>query len=223
MSLDIMFVTLCLIAQLVEPCAAITVAPGQDMTAIFGMQFGQPLTIPECPTEGKYSIEYKSFVNYICYQRLGRYGRLGVSVFKQYDKKNPPPSLPPLETEEVSINYPSSERPEITNTTVGAIIINTKLEGVSFGTRGIVDASSVLDRLKAKYGPSPTVVNTKVQNRLGASFDAFYAVWILPNLRVGFHSVSDTIDRGLVVIDTDKGNEWREKQLKERLKDKNPL
>jgi hypothetical protein len=218
MCFKMLSITLCLIAQLsAAPCAGMTVP--QDMT-IFGMEFGQPLTIPECPTKGAYSMEYELFANHTCYERLNRYKRLGVSMFQQYDKKHLPPKLPPLSTEEVRINYPFSERPEITNTTVGAILIDAKLEGISFGTRGIVDADAVLDRLKVKYGPSPTIVNTKVQNRLGASFDAFYAVWILPNLRVGFRSVSESIDRGLVVIDTVKGDEWREKQLKEN---KHPL
>jgi hypothetical protein len=220
MRIKILSITLCLIAQLIVPCAAVSVP--QD-TTIFGMQFGQPLTIPECPTKSKYSIAYESFPNHTCYERLIIYERFAGQVYKEYDKKHLPPTLPPVGTEEVRINYPFSERPEITNTTVGAILIDAKLEGISFGTRGIVDASSVLDRLKVKYGPSPTIVNTKVQNRVGASFDAFYALWIFPTLRVGFHSVSDTVDRGTVVIDTDKGNEWREKRLKEKLKDKHPL
>jgi hypothetical protein len=196
-------------------------ATAQDMS-VFGMRFGQSLSIPECPTEG-YSIDYELFPNHVCYARLMIYERFGAEVFKRYDKKHPPPTLPPLGTEEVRISYPILDRPEISNTTVAAILIDGRLEGISFGTRGIADADSILEKLKAKYGASPTIVSAKVQNRLGASFNTFYALWIFPDLRVGFHSVSDTLDAGLVIIDTKKGNEWREQRLKETSKDKRPL
>lgn len=206
--------------------ALVVLCPGnsqaQDMS-VFGMRFGQPLTIPECAKKDKYSLDYESFPAHTCYERLMTYERFASEVFKRYDKKHPPPSLPPLGTEEVRINYPYAERPEIANTTVGAILIDSKLEGISFGTRGLADANSVLERLKTKYGTSPTVVATKVQNRLGGSFDAFYAVWAFPDLRVGFHSVSGSLDKGLVIVDTTKGNEWREQRLKQAQKDKNPL
>jgi hypothetical protein len=202
--------------------AVASLSLAQDMS-VFGMQFGQPLTIPECPTKGSYSIDYELFPSHTCYARLMIYERFGAQAFRQYDKKHPPPVLPPLGTEEVRIEYPLGEMPEISNTTVAAILIDAKLEGISFGTRGIANADSVLAKLKAKYGQTPTLVNSKVQNRLGASFDAFYAVWISPDLRVGFHSVSETIDSGLVIIDTRKGNEWREQRLKESSKDKRRL
>ncbi len=220
MSLKLVFSTaFSLIALMLLSCA---IATAQDMS-VFGMRFGEPLTIPECPTKGKYSIDYESFPSHTCYERLMVYKRFGTEAFRQYDKKHPPPTLPPLGTEEVRINYPLGEMPEISNTTVGAILIDARLVGISFGTRGIADANSVLERLKAKYGPSPTLVSTKVQNRLGASFDAFYALWIFPDLQVAFHSVSETVDTGLVIIDTKKGSDWREQRLKEAAKDKRPL
>src|SRR5882724_1724465 len=170
-------------------------ATAQDMT-VFGMRFGQPLAIPECLTKGSYSIDYEPFPNQTCYERLIVYELFSAQLHKRYDKKHPPPALPPLGTEEVRIHYPVLERPEISNTTLGAILIDARLEGITFGTRGTADADSVLEKLKAKYGTSPTLISNTVQNRLGASFDAFYALWIFPDLRVGFHSVSDTLDRG---------------------------
>ena len=106
---------------------------------------------------------------------------------------------------------------------VNNVLIDTKLQGVSFGTRGIDDADAVLDRLKTKYGTPQSVVSEKVQNRLGASFDSFYALWVFSDLRVAFHSVSDSLEKGLVIIDTKKGNEWREQRLKDASKHKRPL
>jgi len=197
-------------------------ATAQDMS-VFGMRFGQPLTIPECPaTNGGYRYYASSFHSQVCYERSLTI--LGLDAFKWHDKKHPPPVLPPLGTEEeVSIKFPLRETPDIANDAVYAILIDAKLEGISFVTRGIRDADLVLEKLKAKYGASPTLVNTRVQNRIGASFDAFYAIWIFPDLQAAFHSVSETLDHGLVIIDTNKGHAWREQRLKAAAKDKHPL
>jgi hypothetical protein len=41
--------------------------------------------------------------------------------------------------------------------------------------------------LKTKYGEPQDLVPKRLQNRLGASFDTFDAVWEMPNLIILFH------------------------------------
>ncbi len=97
------------------------------------------------------------------------------------------------------------------------------LEGIGFSTLGIADGDLVLEKLKEKYGEPTAFVPSKAQNRMGASYDAFVASWVFPNLHVTFQSVTNKLDSGLVNVDTKKGRDWRDQRLKELLKDKRPL
>ncbi|CAN5164386.1 MAG: hypothetical protein ACR2GW_12635 [Pyrinomonadaceae bacterium] len=209
--LKLLCVRLSLLLLLPLFCAT---ASAQDMS-IFGMRLGEPLTILECARD-KHGYRISSDSG--CYKRTSIYGYLND---KKYDKKNPPP---PLGTEHVEIHFPFSERPQIVSSVgVMALVIDSKLEGIGFNTLGITDDDSVLEKLKEKYGTPTAFIPNKVQNRMGASFEAFVASWVFPDLYVTFQSVTNKLDSGLVNIDTKKGKEHREQALKELQKDRRPL
>lgn len=203
---------LCSCAAWLALCSSVA---AQDMT-VFNMQLGTPMAIPEC-LQDKYLESYELYPKRTCYERV-----LVRSAIKKFDKKNPPPLLG---TEEIQIDYPYSDRPEIVSAGgfVTAIVIDTKLEGISFSTSGITDAQAVLEKLKAKYGAPTALVPQKVRTRLGGQFETFIAEWVFQDVSVVFRSVTSNLDSGLVVIDTKKGRAWRVQRLTELLRDKNPL
>jgi len=81
----------------------------------------------------------------------------------------------------------------------------------------------VLEKLKEKYGTPKALLPKRVQTRLGASINAFTAVWELSDMTVLFESVYGTLDQGWVIIDTKKGAGWRVEQMRKLLKDNRPL
>lgn len=179
-----------------------------DMT-VFGLTVGGKLSIAECERT-KYGYNYSKTV---CFERFSKYVS-GVDVY----------STEPINNENIVVKFPFSDSPRIVKgSSVSAIILDGKLEGVSFATSGISDADDVLTTLKEKYGKPLSYIPRKVQNRMGASFDAFIAGWTFDNLDVSFFSVMTTLDSGEVIIDTKKGGAWRKKQMEELTKDKRPL
>jgi hypothetical protein len=172
---------------------------------VFGLALGQDFSLPECK---KSSYGYSIATDYVCYERL--FGKEKLSH--------------PIVTETVMVRFPISESPSIAKGgVINVRIIDGKLEGIAFNTMGTRDADVVLGKLKEKYGEPKVFIPKTVQNRLGASFDAFDAAWSRPDLQVLFQSVSSSLDSGLVTIDTKKGSDDRSKILRELTKDKRPL
>lgn len=190
-----------------------TTATAQDVS-VFGLQLGAAVSIPECKRD---DYGYALTNSNICYQRTPVFGLFDE---KKYDKKSP---RPPLGTEVISINYPFTDRPQIVSGGIEAFIINSKLEGINFHTNGLSNAELVLEKLKEKYGPPKAVLPEKRQTRYGASFNAFTAVWEMPNLSVLFQSVYGSVESGRVTIGTNKGIEWFSEQLAKSSRDNHPL
>ncbi len=183
----------------------------QDMK-VFGIPLGQPFTIAECEPA---IYGYKGDTTSVCFDRLSESA-------KRKDKKKQVSE--PVVNDLVKVRFPITEGPGlIAGDGFLARILDGKLEGIGFNTLGVSNADSVLKKLKEKYGSPTTLVSRKVQNRLGASFDAIEASWAFPDLYVTFDSAVYWLDSGLVNIDTKKGKEWRDNEMKNLLKDKRPL
>jgi len=142
-----------------------------DMT-VFGIRLGERLTLPECPKDASgYDLNILS----VCFQR--------------YSAKTP----------NVEIQFPIRDMPDMmSDTRLAALIIDGNIEGVSFSTRGVRSQNADLDRFTEKYGQPTKLSPAQVQNRLGAKFDTFTALWLFPELYVSFVSASTTLDEGLV-------------------------
>jgi len=188
-------------AFVISANAQATPKPASDMT-VFGLTLGEPLSIPECPKSGDTS--YKSSAT-VCY-RLNAFDGDKLDDVNRY------------------IIFPFNDSPSISKfNVVPALVLDGKLEGIGFNTNGTQNDEAVLEKLKEKYGEPTTIKRGTVQNRLGATFNKFTAIWLFSNLYVGFQSVTTKIDSGLVNIDTTKGFNYREAKLKELTKDKRPL
>lgn len=179
-----------------------------DMT-VFGFTLGEKLSVAECERK---SFGY-GYSKTVCFERFSKYVN-GVDVYP----------TEPITNENITIKFPYSDSPQmVKGSGVSAIVLDGKLEGVSFATSGVTDADDVIASLKEKYGKPLNFIPRKVQNRMGASFDTFIAGWTFDNLDVSFYSVMLNLDEGKVIIDTKKGGAWRKKQLDELNKDKRPL
>jgi hypothetical protein len=208
------------VAPLLLFCATAT---AQDKT-VFGMRLGEVLSIPECATDKylRYSPVAKGAGT--CYKRflvdrVPEKKEYDEKYIKKYREEHP---RRPLGTETVTIEI--SDAPLwLVDNGVTACLIDARLEGIRFNTLGIANAELMLLRLKEKYGEPSEIVKLNAQNRVGASFPAFIATWVSPDSHVTFNSVDGSLDRGSVIIETKKGNSLRMEELKNSLKDKNPL
>lgn len=164
---------------------------------VFGLPLGEPLSVPEC---ARSSYGYVVITDKICFERL-------------FEKEHARGSIV---SETVSIRFPISELPSIVNgTSMLALVLNGRLEGIGFNTHGVSDQEIVLSALKKKYGEPKVFLPHTVQNLMGASFKVFTALWQLPNIVVTFQSTTGEIDAGLVNIDTKIGSQYRTERLKE--------
>lgn len=174
-----------------------TPIPASDLT-VFGIKLGFPLDLPPCKGVvfyDEYEMEKPILLNTFCHQ---------IGPFKSM-------------TDQSSgvyrwVNFPAGESPAIVKGwTLTVTLIDGMVEGVAFPTAGVDADALVLATLKQKYGMPIKLTTSKVQNRMGAVFDSISAVWSFSNLVVAFESVSSTIDKGLVNIDTPKGFAFRHK------------
>jgi hypothetical protein len=175
-------------------------------TKVFGLQIGAELTLPECERiKIGSAFTYSESQQRWCYERIDRNGMLSLN-------------------EAILIKFPLNEWPRIVNglSLVGQLI-DGRLEGVGFNTFGLKAAPDVLQKLTEKYGSPSDSERYEVQNRLGAKFTTVRAIWNFSNLVVVFRGLSDSLDTGLVNIDTPRCKAAREQKLKELTNSGPPL
>lgn len=187
-----------------------TVCPSKGVSessapTVFGLPLGAQLSIPECD---KKSYGYSIGTSKTCFERLS-------------DKKT---ETSPVCNETVSIRFPTTKSPNIVKgSSLLALIIGGRLEGIGFNTYGYSSQDRDLAILVEKFGNPGLKVPQTVSNRLGAHFETFSADWSKPNVQITFEPVAGNLDSGLVNIDTTEGSEYRKKKLQELTKDPNPL
>jgi hypothetical protein len=183
-----------------------SIATATDRT-VFGIALGEKFSIPECE-RNKYLDSYDSLPvdDKVCFEKIGS------------------PSSEIGEPGIVHVRFPHSQAPLIIEgREMTVILLDGNPECIEFLTAGISNAEMVMEKLKEKYGEPSALVPKKVQNRFGATFDAFDAVWNLQDLFVSFQSATGFIDSGIVKIDTKKGKEFLDRDEEKRRKKKIPL
>ena len=179
-----------------------------DEMTVFGIPFAQNFSLPECKKglPGRKAGLDVGATKVVCYYR-----------WKGMDPG------PPVNTV-TSIYFPRDDAPDISkNGMVGATIIDGRLEGIGFYTRGVDDANAVLTKLTEKYGAPTTKVPHVVPSSIGASYTVFDATWIKPNIEVRFQSMYGASDTGHVSIRTPKAIERDNRLREEHAKDRLPL
>lgn len=196
-------------------CTGFASAQKQADANVFGlMKIGEPFTLAECPSASYGG--YKITVEKPCWKRIG-----ASSDFrdKKKKKKDAPTTAPSPMNDTVFVTFPFDEQPALSSRSeIVVLIVDGALEGLGFNTSGIGNQEYVLAKLKEKYGEPSVYKPLTLQNRLGATFDALEAVWTFDNLIVRFSSAENSLDSGLVNIDSPKGKKHREDKINEIFK-----
>lgn len=183
--------------RLAAGLVAFTAAAFAADNAVFGLELGQRLSLPECPkTTGAFP-DYRIAHNEFCFERFPtRVGEEG-----------------PIINDTIVISLPHDKKPRMVSGNVVGRVLDGRLESVTFNTAGQSVAELVLEDLVQKYGKPTSQEAVPGQTRMGAKFTAVNALWELPGLRVLYASVLDKISTGIVVIQTPKAvqNEQLEK------------
>jgi hypothetical protein len=190
--------------------ATVVVAAAQDVSqkSVFGFTIGKPVSLPECSRQviGK-SVFYYGFTNFTC-----------------FGSSNPKIEPSSISSDIYSIYFPVQDKPNlVSGTSIVMVILDGVLEGISFNTAGISTQDVTLTALKGKFGVPTEIKPLKVQNKLGASFDTFFASWALPGLIVQFSPTTGVLDSGLVEVQTPKAKEYVETRRRAALKDPRPM
>lgn len=205
------------------------------MTA-FGLKFGEPFTVPECPIVerkyaggGKYEEYAKKYeIQNMCFQRSLTYSSDKKRVFQK--------PLPPLASNgNVGLVLPAKLRPVYIYdqfdlaTTIIAYIVDGNFAGVDFQTYGDTAANAslmtdLIPDLTDKYGKPTKVAPQELQNAFGARYTTYNYEWRLSGLSVIYTGHIGMIlgnSRGAVSITTDTLERQRreiDKKLKEERK-----
>jgi hypothetical protein len=180
--------------------AAKTAAARPLPTEFMGVEIGSTFSMPECSTEDRgyglpksYAFEDKQAVR-PCWNALapdGDYGR------------------PKGENYTVEFMPPAGKRPPGVVTS-SALVVNGKIEGVSFITNGLESQDSILSALTGKLGTPTQLKETPMQNRMGATFTSQEAEWAFKGGKGAFNGMVGKIDQGIGYVYTAAGSEYVE-------------
>ena len=153
-----------------------------EPTAIFGIELGKPLTLPECS-----------------YQ-IGGGMKLYDTVQQAKCKEDQRPDRA-IGVTWTPVNFPADQAPVIAKWTyVNAYMLNGIVEGIEFPTAGVSSQYVVLTQLKQKFGAPSAVSTRSAQNAMGAAFSVIEAEWHTGAITVSFHGALDQFDKGRVEI-----------------------
>ena len=161
-------------------------APTSPIT-IFGMQLGEPISIPECPrrrrSDGTLSdITYERSPPNVCFER-------------DIQLRDAP-------WRRGAITFPTDRIPLIMSGASGfTIIINGRLEGVEIQTLGHAHADGIIRELTEKFG-RPTSVEADSEIIHGITVPSTTAIWRRPQGLIEYRSVDGDLEHGYLRIMT---------------------
>lgn len=157
-------------------------AMASEPASVFGIEFGKPLTLPECS-----------------YQMGG-----GMKLYDTLQRAECQEPARPDRAAGVTwapVNFPPDSAPTIAKWTyINAYMLNGIVEGIEFPTAGVSSQDIVLAQLKQKFGPPSTQSSRRAQNAMGATFQVIEAEWHSGTITVSFHGALDQFDKGRVEI-----------------------
>jgi hypothetical protein len=164
---------------------------------VFGVPLGAPLQVSECVKKQLGGLTMYSPAAATCFERLGSQERVRPTA--------------PVENDAILIRFAATEAPAVMSgeTAIG-LVVEGKLEGLTFNTRGIDAQAQVMDTLKQAFGAPTSIAPKLVENSLGQSFDSFDAAWTLPQVEILFRGVTSRVDVGLLSIDSARAREHRQ-------------
>lgn len=166
-----------------------------QVETVFGIEVGKPLSAPECQ-KGRWGFA-EAPTSGMCWTGSESTTESPLGAVRSAHFKFAPDAQP-----QIAIN-------------VEATLIDGNVERVEFQTLGTLAIPVVMDALRAKYGKPSAEKKVPVQNRMGATFESVEAEWLRGGLSIVYLGVTHQIDRGVVTIDTKRGNDLRQLELDE--------
>ena len=164
---------------------------------VFGVPLGAHLQISECARQQVGGLTMYPPAAATCFERLGTQERVRATA--------------PIENDAVLIRFAATEAPAVMSGGIAiALVVDGKVEGLTFNTRGIDAQPQVMDTLKQAFGDPTSIAPKRVENSLAQSFDSFDASWKLPQVEILFRGVTSRIDVGLLSIDSARGRDHRQ-------------
>ncbi|WP_180868451.1 hypothetical protein [Stenotrophomonas maltophilia] len=159
-----------------------------------GFQLGQRFSAPEC--ESRATTSYSTEREYV-----SKFQAVATNCWqKTPDPSGPAPNLSgTAKVRLVSTQEPSGLRQ------IEGVLIDGSLEEVKVWTHGIEYQRSIADLLQSKYGKPASMRNKSAKNAVGGTFEIVEATWKTPDVVVTFLGAVDSIDWGLIVVQTPKG------------------
>ena len=107
--------------------------------------------------------------------------------------------------------------------TITGFVLDGRLEAVTFATHGLPTATRDLKVLTNKYGEPHDLQSRPGQKLLGVTYEAFLANWVFQDLIVSFDCAFGQSGRGLVIIETPRGQKQLIEQPEKGTQGKTPL
>lgn len=169
-----------------------------------GVEIGTAFSMPECVTEDpgyglskSYAFDSKQPVR-PCWH--------GLSPDSDYGR-------PKGDSYTVEFAPPEGKRPPGV-TTASALVVNGRIEGVSFITNGLESQDAILLALTSKLGTPSSLKEDAMQNRMGATFHSHEAEWKLQGGEGHFSGMVGKIDQGIGYVYSAAGSAYVEAEYK---------
>jgi len=182
-------------------------APGGAI-AIFGVDLGAPLTLPQCADPNPLKVDATCWT---------------------YEFP-PIEGIPPTATqfEFRALHFPNGSA--LGSDITAMVPASGEVKFITLATAGVSDQDYVLAQLTAKFGKPTQLQHVSVQNRMGAAYVVIRAVWDLPSCFVQFDAdgsdggaAEGSIDKGWVSITTRKTHDEDAARQRKALGSRQPL
>ena len=166
---------------------------------VFGVPLGAQLQISECGKKDVGGLTIYPPAAATCFERLGTQERVRATA--------------PVENDSILIRFAAAEAPAVMSGGTGiGLVVNGRLEGLTFNTRGVDAQAQAMDALKQAFGEPTSIAPKLVENSLGQSFDSFDAVWKSPQVEILFRGVTSRVDVGLLSVASARGRDHRQQR-----------
>jgi hypothetical protein len=167
--------------------------------AVFGLPLGAQLQISECAKKDLGGLTIYPPAAATCFERLGTQERVRATA--------------PVENDSILIRFAAAEAPAVMSGGTGiGLVVNGRLEGLTFNTRGVDAQAQAMDALKQTFGEPTSIAPKLVENSLGQSFDSFDAVWKSPQVEILYRGVTSRVDVGLLSVASALGRDHRQQR-----------
>jgi len=175
---------------------------------VYGIELGQPVALPAC--------KHKTLPN----------GQPSQYIYEDDPAETchePEIQLRDAPWQRGSVNFPLRKQPLISAFNSGfTLIIDGKVEGLQFSTRGDANTNAIINELSTKFG-RPTSISKTTSTVAGIAVPAVHTEWDLESLYVSYLNIHREIGYGLLEIETPKMQAVRRMDQERKAADRQAL